>query len=188
MTLDEGRRKYGFSRAADCIVLDDEGFSWTSRDKPRRRAYGDVRAIRLQCVRMHRATIGICHIDFADGLILRLRNVAGRFGRQSAGTTDMYRRFVADLHDGLRLHGDNAVAFRGGNTQERQTVAVAALTVAGILFILVPTVLGIIAAAPSLIVAAASCMLVSIIPLFRMAMNNRPTIYAPDDIPPELMP
>jgi hypothetical protein len=171
------------------ITVGDNGLSFAVDGQMTSMAFADIAAIHLSSGTVGEDVIDQCKIEFNAGNTVTAFNTASG-GLSNNEQTRIYRDFVYDLHG--RLAGAGAgqnlgkISFTAGMSGTRYNVALIALIVAGLFFVLTPLVLAFITGDPhALILMATGVFLVW--PFMRVVGNNTPRNYTPDALPDELL-
>jgi hypothetical protein len=181
----EGPRRLVLRFRDEGVVPEADALAYSQGGATRTVSYGDVTGVRLSTNLAGRSPIGECRLEFRHGPPISVMSCAAS-GLGDSGRTEVYRRFVADLHERLVASGAAAhIAFQTGYAGLRRGVLLTALFAAGALFVVLPIILLIVTREPrTLIVAIAGGVL--FYPAWRVARANRPTTYRPED-PPDLL-
>jgi hypothetical protein len=171
------------------ITVGDNGMSFAVDGQMRSITFADIAAIHLSSGTVGEDVIDQCKIEFTAGNTITVFNTASS-GLSNKEQTQIYRDFVYDLHG--RLAGAGAgqsigkISFTAGMSGTRYNVALIALIVAGLFFVLTPLVLAVITGdAHALILMGTGAFLVW--PFMRVVGNNTPRNYTPDAPPDELL-
>jgi hypothetical protein len=171
-------RDEGIAPGRDKISFIDHG-------KVRIVPYGDLTEVNLTMTAMPRtADVAQMVIRFGNNNRVVVLNTDA-WGRADAQRTQEYYRFKADFHARLVAAKAFHIRFTTGASAGRSAVAMAALAVAGALFLLLPLVLFFMTGQPQILLIMLTGALF-LWPFWRAANRNQPSTYDPRD-PPDML-
>jgi hypothetical protein len=185
--LTDGAATLRWSMTDSGVTLSDDSLSWAIGGVGLERGYSDISHIRLQraSAGAHDA-IGVCQIRFRDGTMLHVYG-GGDKGFPDETQAARYNAFVRDLHGRLASRQDTKrIHFQAGISEGRHTVLTVTIIAAGLLFVLLPVVLVLMAGTlHALGVAAAAIALFW--SFYKLWDKNRPRAYSPSHVPEDLL-
>lgn len=192
------RRDYGLfvRRGAGGLVLklSDEGvaltgdrLSWTVDGGEDSRPLSDIIGVHLSVAHIARhGDFGSCEIRLGGAPPLQVVG-SSAFGFPADERNPVYAGFIRDLHGALAMRPPGTVRFSAGVSEGRLQVMQVMLVVTGLLFVALPLVLLLLTGDLRMLAGAlAGGLLVA--GLYGWAEKNRPRVYDPHRVPPELLP
>jgi hypothetical protein len=168
------------------VTLDDDQIVWSEGDQKREARLSDVAEVHLQTGNVGDNTIASCRLNFRDGETLLIAS-NNRRGLQDDEHDKLYTAFALDLHTRLAALKGAQIAFTSGFSAARYRFGVAVLVVAGLFFLVTPTVLLLMTAEWSMVWTL--YLGVGLVwPVYRLMKANAPSAYDPRSIPAEMLP
>lgn len=192
------RRDYGLfvRRGAGGLVLklSDEGvalagdrLSWTVDGGEDSRPLSDISSVHLTVAHIARhGDFGSCQIGFGGAPPLQVVG-SSAFGFPDDERNPVYAAFIRDLHGALATRPPGTVRFAAGVSEGRLQVMQVVLVITGLLFVVLPLVL-LLLTGDLRMLAGALAGGILIAGLYGWAEKNRPRLYDPHHVPPELLP
>ena len=167
------------------VTLTDDGIAWFAGGSEWQARLRDITEVHLQTGNVGENTIATCRLKFLDDTSLSILSSNSR-GLQDASHDKLYVAFVRDLHRRLAA-ADAHVAFTAGFSDARYRFGKVVAVVAGLFFVVAPTVLLLMTREANMVWALYAGVLL-VWPLYGLMRANAPRSYDPRHVPPELMP
>jgi hypothetical protein len=185
--LREGAWRLYWKLNNEGVSLSADTLRWDCDGRPRERSFNDLREVRLQIAHVHKSgDVGICQLIFNDGLLLTVQSTDAR-GFADEERTLVYGDFVRDLHARLAARQTSTIAFNAGDVSGRRIIGVTVVIIAVVFFVGLP--LGLFLFFPgwdTLGVLGSGAAFVW--PIWRTMNRNEPRVYAPGQVPADLIP
>jgi len=184
--LRSGGRRLSFAAADHGVTLTDDGLHWVEGDEECSALFRDIAEVHLQTGSIGPNTIASCRLRLGDGATVLISSNNER-GLEDEGRDRLYADFVHDLHARLAARKDTGIAFTAGFGDTRYRFGQVILVIAGLFFLVTPTVLLFMTRSWSM--AWTLYIGVGLVwPLYRLVMANAPRSYDPREVPKELLP
>jgi hypothetical protein len=184
LSLRSGKR--GWFSADHGVTLTDDNIVWNDGDKNCEAQLRDVADVHLQTGKIGDNTIASCRLNFRDGSALLITSNTAR-GLQDDEHDKLYTAFALDLHTRLAAMKDARISFAAGFSAARYRFGLRVIVVAGLFFLVTPTVLLFMTGSWNMIWTL--YLGVGLVwPVYRLMMANAPRRYDPRDIPAEMIP
>jgi len=181
-----GGKRFVWTNPDHGVGLKDDGIVWNAGDREWQARLRDIAAVHLGTGNVGDNTIATCRLSFSDGVTLSITS-ANSHGLQNDTQDRLYAAFVHDLHARLAALKDAPVAFTAGVSAARYRFGRVVIVVAGLLFIVTPTVLLLMTREWQMAWALSTGILL-VWPVYRVIRANAPRDYDPRHVPPELLP
>jgi len=184
--LSFGQKRFVWTNPDHGVTLTDSAIAWIAGGREWRARLRDVAEVHLRTGNIGESTIATCRLRFADGSTVLIAS-SNSHGLQDNARDRLYATFVDDLHRRLAALEDARIAFMAGVSAARYRFGKILVVVAGLFFIVTPTVLLLITREWSMAWALYTGVLL-LWPVYRVMQANAPRIYDPRHVPPELVP
>ena len=184
--LGSGQLRFVLRNPNHGVTLTGHDIAWVADDERCRLAFRDIAEVHLQTGNVGRSTIATCRLTCADGSTVVIMS-SNSSGLQDDALDKLYVQFVYDLHARLAALKGAHIAFTAGFSEARYRFGKVICVVAGLFFIVMPTVLLLMTGAWSMVWALYLGVLL-VWPLYRLMQANAPRAYEPGAIPPEVLP
>src|SRR5262249_29356199 len=134
-----GQKRFVWTNPDHGVTLTDDGIAWFAGGREWQARLRDIAEVHLQTGNIGENTIATCRLRFSDGTPLSILSSNSR-GLQDASHDKLYVAFVRDLHRRLAAE-DARVAFTAGFSDARYRFGKVVAVVAGLFFVVAPTVL-----------------------------------------------
>jgi hypothetical protein len=176
----------GWFSADHGLTLTDDHIVWSEGDRNCEGQLREVADVHLQTGKIGDSTIASCRLNFRDGSTLLITSNNSR-GLQDDEHDRLYATFALDLHARLAALKDARISFTAGFSAARYRFGQGVIVVAGLFFLVTPTVLLFMTGSWSMIWTL--YLGVGLVwPVYRLMMANAPRRYDPRDIPPLMIP
>lgn len=168
------------------VTLADDGIAWNADGREWQARLRDIAAVHLGTGNVGENTIASCRLRFSDGMTLLITS-SNSYGLQADAQDRLYAEFVHDLHARLAAIKGAHVDFTAGFSDARYHFGKVVVVVAGLFFIVTPTVLLLMIHEWQMAWALYAGVLL-VWPVYRVVKANAPRCYDPRHVPPELLP
>jgi hypothetical protein len=168
------------------VTLTDDQIVWTEDGQKREARLSDLAEVHLQTGNVGENTIASCRLNFRTGETLLIASNDGR-GLQDDEQDKLYTAFALDLHARLAALKGAPIAFTAGFSEGRYRFGQAVMVIAGLFFLVTPTVLLFMTAEWSM-VWTLYLGIGLVWPLYRVMMSNASHAYDPRAVPSAMLP
>src|SRR5262249_54026242 len=181
-----GQKRFVWTNPDHGVTLTDDGIIWFAGGREWQTRLRDIAEVHLRTGNVGESTIATCRLKFAEGSTLLIAS-SNSYGLQEDARDRLYAAFVHDLHGRLAALINARIAFTAGVSEARYRFGKVVAVVAGLFFIVTPTVLLLITREWSMAWALYTGVLL-VWPVYRVMQANAPRTYDPRHVPPELIP
>ncbi len=180
-----GKGRFVWRNPDHGVTLTDDGIAWIAGGQEREARLRDIGEIHLQTGNVGQNTIATCRLRFSDGSTLLIVS-SNSYGLQDDEHAKLYAEFAQDLHARLAGLKNARIIFTAGFSEARYRFGKVLAIVAGLFFIVGPTVL-LLMTRELTMVSALYVGVFLVWPLYTVMNANAPRSYDPRDVPQELV-
>jgi hypothetical protein len=184
--LGSGERRFVWTNPNHGVTLTQDDIVWTTDGRECQAQLRDVAEVHLQTGSVGQSVIASCRLTFSDEATVSVLS-SNANGLQDTALDQLYVAFVYDLHTRLAALKDAQIVFTAGFSEARYRFGKVLSVVAGLFFLVMPTVLLLMSRELKMAWVLYTGVLL-VWPLDRVMQANAPRSYDPQRVPPEVLP